>query len=145
MVVVMKPNASKEDIAKLAAELEQLNLKVSITEGHGCSILGLVGDTTAVDMDKITINQHVERVMRVSEPYKKANRLFHEADSVIDVAGVKVGGKEKIAVIGGPCSVEGKEQVVRIAEKVKAAGGTMLRGGAYKPRTSPYAFLGLGT
>ncbi len=70
MVVVMKPNASKEDIAKLAAELEQLNLKVSITEGHGCSILGLVGDTTAVDMDKITINQHVERVMRVSEPYK---------------------------------------------------------------------------
>ena len=85
MVVVMKPNASKEDIAKLAAELEQLNLKVSITEGHGCSILGLVGDTTAVDMDKITINQHVERVMRVSEPYKKANRKFHPEDTVVSV------------------------------------------------------------
>ena len=104
-----------------------------------------MGDTTVLDEKRIRANPYVENVQRVSEPYKKANRLFHEADSVIDVAGVKVGGKEKIAVIGGPCSVEGKEQVVRIAEKVKAAGGTMLRGGAYKPRTSPYAFQGLGT
>ena len=108
-------------------------------------MFGLVGDTTVLDEKRIRANPYVENVQRVSEPYKKANRLFHEADSVIDVAGVKVGGKEKIAVIGGPCSVEGKEQVVRIAEKVKAAGGTMLRGGAYKPRTSPYAFQGLGT
>jgi 3-deoxy-7-phosphoheptulonate synthase len=113
--------------------------------GTDYNVFGLVGDTTVLDEKRIRANPYVENVQRVSEPYKKANRLFHEADSVIDVAGVKVGGKEKIAVIGGPCSVEGKEQVVRIAEKVKAAGGTMLRGGAYKPRTSPYAFQGLGT
>ena len=92
MVVVMKPRTAKEDILRLAAELEQLNLQVSITEGHGCSILGLVGDTTAVDMDKITINEHVERVMRVSEPYKKANRKFHPEDTVVGVGRAKIGG-----------------------------------------------------
>ena len=144
MVVVMKPNASKEDIAKLAAELEQLDLKVSITEGHGCSILGLVGDTTAVDMDKITINQHVERVMRVSEPYKKANRKFHPEDTVVSVGSAKIGGGN-FGVIAGPCSVENEDQMVEVAQRVKAAGASMLRGGAFKPRTSPYSFQGMGT
>ena len=144
MVVVMKPNASKEDIAKLAAELEQLNLKVSITEGHGCSILGLVGDTTAVDMDKITINQHVERVMRVSEPYKKANRKFHPEDTVVSVGSAKIGGGN-FGVVAGPCSVENEDQMVEVAQRVKAAGASMLRGGAFKPRTSPYSFQGMGT
>ena len=144
MVVVMKPNASKEDITKLAAELEQLDLKVSITEGHGCSILGLVGDTTAVDMDKITINQHVERVMRVSEPYKKANRKFHPEDTVVSVGSAKIGGGN-FGVIAGPCSVENEDQMVEVAQRVKAAGASMLRGGAFKPRTSPYSFQGMGT
>ena len=142
MVVVMKPNTAKEDILRLASELEQLNLKVSITEGHGCSILGLVGDTTAVDMDKITINEHVERVMRVSEPYKKANRKFHPDDSVIDSNGVKIGGGNFV-MIAGPCSVESEEQIVAVAKAVKASGANILRGGAFKPRTSPYDFQGL--
>ena len=144
MVVVMKPHTAKEDILRLAAELEQLNLQVSITEGHGCSILGLVGDTTAVDMDKITINEHVERVMRVSEPYKKANRKFHPEDTVVSVGRAKIGG-DNFGVIAGPCSVESEEQMVEVALQVKAAGASMLRGGAFKPRTSPYSVQGMGT
>ena len=108
MVVVMKPGTAREDIQALAAQLEQLDLQVSITEGHGCSILGLVGDTTAVDMDKISINQHVERVMRVSEPYKKANRKFHPEDTVVSVGTAKIGGGN-FGVIAGPCSVESEE------------------------------------
>ena len=143
MVVVMKPHTNKEDIDRLAAELEGLNLKVSITEGHGCSILGLVGDTTAVDMDKITINEHVERVMRVSEPFKKANRKFHPEDTVVSVGSAKIGGGN-FGVIAGPCSVESEEQMIDVALKVKAAGASMLRGGAFKPRTSPYSFQGMG-
>ena len=130
MVVVMKPRTAREDIDRLAAELEQLNLKVSITEGHGCSILGLVGDTTAVDMDKIAINEHVERVMRVSEPYKKANRKFHPEDTVVQVGEAKIGGGH-FGVIAGPCSVESEEQMIEVARKVKAAGADMLRGGAF--------------
>ena len=92
----------------------------------------------------ITANPYVDNVKRIAAPYKKANRLFHPLDSVIDVDGIKVGGKEKIVVIGGPCSVEGEESVMRIAKEVKEAGGCMLRGGAYKPRTSPYSFQGMG-
>ncbi|MEA4814792.1 MAG: 3-deoxy-7-phosphoheptulonate synthase [Oscillospiraceae bacterium] len=144
MVVVMKAGTSREDIAKLAAELSELNLQVSITEGTGCSILGLVGDTTAVDMDKISINEHVERVMRVQEPYKKANRKFHPADTVVSVGSARIGGGN-FGVIAGPCSVESEEQIVAIAKAVKAAGASMLRGGAFKPRTSPYSFQGMGT
>ena len=93
----------------------------------------------------IGANPWVDSVTRVAAPYKKANRLFHEEDTVVDVSGVKVGGKEKIVVIGGPCSVEGEDCTIEVAKAVKAAGGAMLRGGAYKPRTSPYAFQGLGT
>ena len=144
MVVVMKPGTAREDIQALAAQLEQLDLQVSITEGHGCSILGLVGDTTAVDMDKISINQHVERVMRVSEPYKKANRKFHPEDTVVSVGTAKIGGGN-FGVIAGPCSVESEEQMIEVARRVKAAGASMLRGGAFKPRTSPYSFQGMGT
>lgn len=144
MVVVMKPGTSREDIAKLTAELSELNLQVSVTEGMGCSILGLVGDTTAVDMDKISINEHVERVMRVQEPYKKANRKFHPADTVVSVGSARIGGGN-FGVIAGPCSVESEEQIVAIAKAVKATGASMLRGGAFKPRTSPYSFQGMGT
>ena len=119
MVVVMKPGTQQQEIQ------------------------ALVGDTTAVDMDKISINPHVERVMRVQEPYKKANRKFHPEDSVVDVQGVKIGGGH-FAVIAGPCSVESAEQVTSIARDVKASGAAMLRGGAFKPRTSPYSFQGMG-
>ena len=145
MIISTKRGTPQAELERIIREFEAQGLSVTMIRGTEYNVFGLVGDTTVLDEKRIRANPYVENVQRVSEPYKKANRLFHEADSVIDVAGVKVGGKEKIAVIGGPCSVEGKEQVVRIAEKVKAAGGTMLRGGAYKPRTSPYAFQGLGT
>ena len=143
MVVVMKPGTQQQEIQALAHSFEEMGLQVGITNGVGCSILGLVGDTTAVDMDKISINPHVERVMRVQEPYKKANRKFHPEDSVVDVQGVKIGGGH-FAVIAGPCSVESAEQVTSIARDVKASGAAMLRGGAFKPRTSPYSFQGMG-
>ena len=145
MIISTKRGTPQAELERIIREFEAQGLSVTMIRGTDYNVFGLVGDTTVLDEKRIRANPYVENVQRVSEPYKKANRLFHEADSVIDVAGVKGGGKEKIAVIGGPCSVEGKEQVVRIAEKVKAAGGTMLRGGAYKPRTSPYAFQGLGT
>ena len=139
----MKPGTAKQDIDALVAKLKKMNLDVGITNGVGCTILGLVGDTTAVDMGKITIDPHVERVMRVQEPYKKANRKFHPEDTVVDVQGVKIGGGH-FNVIAGPCSVESAEQVTGIARAVKASGARMLRGGAFKPRTSPYSFQGMG-
>ena len=145
MVVVMKPGTRQQDIDALVSRLKELDLDVGITNGVGCTILGLVGDTTAVDMDKISINPHVERVMRVQEPYKKANRKFHPEDTVVDVSGVPIGGGDHFAVIAGPCSVESEEQIVGVARDVKAAGASLLRGGAFKPRTSPYSFQGMGT
>ena len=143
MVVIMKPGTRKEDIDALVAKFEQQGLRVGITNGVGCTILGLVGDTTAVDMDKISINPNVERVMRVQEPYKKANRKFHPEDTVVTVGKAKIGGGS-FGVIAGPCSVESEEQIVAVAEAVKASGASLLRGGAFKPRTSPYAFQGMG-
>ena len=143
MVVIMKPGTEQADIRKLVAKFETMNLKVGITNGVGCTILGLVGDTVALDEDEIMLNEHVERVMRVQEPYKKANRKFHPEDTVVDVNGIKVGGGN-FAVMAGPCSVESEEQIISIAKSVSAAGAGMLRGGAFKPRTSPYSFQGMG-
>ena len=145
MVIVMKPGVSQEKIQTLVAQLERDHgVTVGITNGVGCSILGLVGDTAHIDMDKLSLNDDVERVMRVQEPYKKANRKFHPEDTVADVAGVPIGG-DKFAVIAGPCSVESEEQITGVARDVKEAGASLLRGGAFKPRTSPYSFQGLGT
>ncbi len=143
MVVIMKPGTEQADIRKLVAKFETMNLKVGVTNGVGCTILGLVGDTVALDEDEIMLNEHVERVMRVQEPYKKANRKFHPEDTVVDVNGIKVGGGN-FAVMAGPCSVESEEQIISIAKSVSAAGAGMLRGGAFKPRTSPYSFQGMG-
>ena len=143
MVVIMKPGTEQADIRKLVAKFETMNLKVGVTNGVGCTILGLVGDTVALDEDEIMLNEHVERVMRVQEPYKKANRKFHPEDTVVDVNGIKVGGGN-FAVMAGPCSVESEEQIVSIAKSVSAAGASMLRGGAFTPRTSPYSFQGMG-
>ena len=142
MVVVMKPGTRQQDIDALVSRLKELDLDVGITNGVGCTILGLVGDTTAVDMDKISINPHVERVMRVQEPYKKANRKLHPEDTVVSVGNAKIGGGN-FSVIAGPCSVESEEQMIAVARDVKKSGATLLRGGAFKPRTSPYAFQGL--
>lgn len=108
-------------------------------------MFGLVGDTTKIDERDVLANPWIDNVTRVSAPYKRANRLFHPADSVIDCGGVKIGSKEKIAVMAGPCSIENAEQALRIAQGVKAGGAALFRGGAYKPRTSPYAFQGLET
>jgi 3-deoxy-7-phosphoheptulonate synthase len=118
-------------------------LQVGVTNGVDCSILGLVGDTTKVDEDKILLSPCVERVARISEPFKKANRKFHPEDTIVDVNGVPVGGNN-FTVIAGPCSVESEEQIVGIAKAVQDHGASMLRGGAFKPRTSPYSFQGLG-
>ncbi len=143
MVVVMKPNTPQDEVNRLVDQLQGWGLKVSITNGIGCSILGLVGDTTSVDMGKITINEHVDRVMRIQEPYKKANRKFHPEDTVVKVGNASIGGGN-FSVIAGPCSVESKEQIIQVAQDVKASGAVMLRGGAFKPRTSPYSFQGMG-
>jgi 3-deoxy-7-phosphoheptulonate synthase len=143
MVIIMKPGTAQEAINALAWQLEKDGFQVGITNGVGCSILGLVGDTTALDMGKLTLDPNVERVMRVQEPYKKANRKFHPDDTVVDVGGVKIGGGN-FAVIAGPCSVENEAQICEVAADVKQSGATLLRGGAFKPRTSPYSFQGMG-
>ena len=144
MIITMKKDAPEQEIKNLMESIEAKGVKVTMIQGTNYNLFGLVGDTTVIDDRMITANPYVDNVKRIAAPYKKANRLFHPLDSVIDVDGIKVGGKEKIVVIGGPCSVEGEESVMRIAKAVKEAGGCMLRGGAYKPRTSPYSFQGMG-
>ena len=143
MVIIMKPGTSRERIDALAHELEAKGLKVGITNGVGCSILGLVGDTTNLDADDLMLHEGVERVMRVQEPYKKANRKFHPADTTVQIGDVSI-GHGGFTVIAGPCSVENEEQIIQVAQDVKASGAKLLRGGAFKPRTSPYSFQGMG-
>ena len=121
-----------------------MGLKTHLSKGEMSTIVGLVGDTTRVDPKQFEVDECVERIMKVSEPHKLANRAFHPEDSIIDVSGVKVGGNN-LTLIAGPCSVESKEQVIEIARSIKKSGAHMLRGGAYKPRTSPYSFQGMGT
>ena len=145
MIITMKKTAPQAEADKIVKNLEAKGLSVTLIRGTDYNVFGVVGDTTGVDEKIIAANPYVDNVQRVAAPYKRANRLFHEADTVVDVSGVKVGGREEIVVIGGPCSVEGREPLLEIAREVKAAGGSMLRGGAYKPRTSPYNFQGLGS
>lgn len=143
MVVIMKPGTKTKEIEELADKFRAQGLDVGITNGVGCTILGLVGDTISLDMDKISMEPNVERVMRVQEPYKKANRKFHPEDTAIHVGGATI-GRGSFSVIAGPCSVESEEQIVGIADSVKKSGASLLRGGAFKPRTSPYSFQGMG-
>ena len=142
MVVVLKPNTKAEQIENLKAWLKSLGIATHISQGVSHTIIGLVGDTSAVDMDLIRALDIVENVQRIQEPFKNANRKFHNSDLVVDVAGKKIGGGN-FQIIAGPCSVESEEQVCEIAKRVKEAGAGLLRGGAFKPRTSPYAFQGL--
>ena len=142
MVVILKAKTSNEQINKLKQELERLGVQVNPVIGTELSILGLVGDTTKIDPSYIEANPNVERVMHVQEPFKKANRIFHPENSLIKVGNQTIGGN-KIAMIAGPCSVESKEQITLVAEEVKKYGAGFLRGGAFKPRTSPYSFQGL--
>lgn len=145
MIITCKKNAPQQEVDKIIQSFENQGLEVNLIQGANYNVFGIVGDTTVIDERKIRANKWIEDVTRIGAPYKKVNRLFHPEDSVIDVAGIRIGGQEKVVVIGGPCSVEGKEEICSLAEKVKEAGADMLRGGAYKPRTSPYAFQGLGT
>ena len=143
MVIILKKGVSSVQVESLKALLQAKNITPRVTEGQHETIIGCVGDITHHDPGLIEALDGVESVQRIQEPYKAANRKFHPADSIIDCSGVKVGGGN-FAVIAGPCSVESEEQLVGIARSVKAAGATMLRGGAFKPRTSPYAFQGMG-
>jgi len=142
MIVVLKKNPEEKQLNNLMAWLESMNISVHPTEGKMHTILGLVGDTSAVDIELLRALDIVADVKRVQEPYKNANRKFHEDDTVIPVGNTQVGGGI-FSVIAGPCSIESEEQICQVAEAVKASGATMLRGGAFKPRTSPYAFQGL--
>lgn len=145
MIITMKKTASKQDIEQVMKQLKDKGLQIHESIGENLNVFGVVGDTSQIDPKRIEANKNVESVVRVSSPYKKASRMFHPEDTIVEVNGIKIGGKEKIVVIGGPCSVEGKDMITHLAEEVKDAGGQMLRGGAYKPRTSPYAFQGMGT
>lgn len=143
MIVVLKNNPDQKQLEHLISWLEEKGIEIRFTEGKTTTIMGLIGDTASVDIDLINALDIVETVKRVQEPYKNVNRKFHPEDSVIEIApGVKIGGGN-FQVIAGPCSVESPEQICEVAEDVKKAGAGMLRGGAFKPRTSPYAFQGM--
>ncbi|ERK29549.1 MULTISPECIES: 3-deoxy-7-phosphoheptulonate synthase [Clostridium] len=143
MIVILKPKTAQEEVEKLSKSIERLGVEVHPVIGKDLIILGLIGDTTKIDARKIEANKSVERVMHVQEPFKKANRLFHPQNSEVKITDdISIGGK-KIALIAGPCSVESEDQIIGIAKNVKESGARLLRGGAFKPRTSPYSFQGL--
>ncbi len=144
MIVVLKKNTSKEHIEEFSHWLESFNVKAHPIYGQEDTVLGLVGDTSVLDIDTLRLNDIVERAMKVQEPYKQSNRKFHPEDSIIEAGGVRFGDK-KLVVMAGPCSVESDEQIGLVTERIKAAGASMLRGGAFKPRSSPYSFQGLRT
>ncbi|MBO7430663.1 MAG: 3-deoxy-7-phosphoheptulonate synthase [Spirochaetia bacterium] len=144
MVIILRDNPDQKQIDSLVSWLKEKNLDVHIIKGADQTIIGLIGDTSKIDMDSIKTMEIVEDVKRIQEPYKNVNRKFHPDDTIVDIApGIKIGGGN-FQVMAGPCSVEGSAQVLSIARAVKIAGAGILRGGAFKPRTSPYAFQGLG-
>ncbi len=143
MIIVIKDKATDNQVNELMNWLEGFRVKTNLVTGVHSRIIGLIGDTTSIDVDAVNAREIVETVKRVQEPYKKANRRFHPDDTVIEVRGRKIGGGS-LSVIAGPCSVETEDQLMRTAIAVKEAGADFLRGGAFKPRTSPYAFQGLG-
>lgn len=142
MITVLKAETTKKQRDKLIEWFESQGLKVHISEGEFQTVLGLVGDTSKIDEELVESLEMVESVKRISEPFKSANRKFHPEDSVIDILGVKIGGGN-FAIIAGPCSVESETQILEVARSIKASGASLLRGGAFKPRTSPYDFQGM--
>ncbi len=142
MIVVLKKEAPEEKKQNLISWLKELGVDIHLSEGEFQTVLGLIGDTSGIDTDLIQSLDIVDTVKRISEPFKNANRKFHPDDTVIDIDGVKIGGGN-FAIMAGPCSVESEEQLTEIAVKAKEAGANILRGGAFKPRTSPYAFQGM--
>jgi len=143
MIIVLKKGTEQQEMDRLTDMITGLGgINVNPIVGTDLTILGLIGDTSRIDHSQIESFRCVDKIMHVAEPFKKANRMFHPEPTVVDVAGVKVGGK-KLAVMAGPCSVENRDQITYVAQKVKDAGAAILRGGAFKPRTSPYSFQGL--
>ncbi|MBQ7474883.1 MAG: 3-deoxy-7-phosphoheptulonate synthase [Clostridia bacterium] len=142
MITVLKPGTTEAQKSHLIDWLKEQGLDVHVSVGQDYTVLGLIGDTSHVDMDLIASLDIVEAVKRVTEPYKQCSRKFHPDDTVVDIGGVKIGGGN-FALIAGPCSVESEEQIIAVAKAVKASGASLLRGGAFKPRTSPYDFQGL--
>ena len=143
MIIILKKDPDPAQLESLVAWLRDKGLQVHTSTGESHIVLGLVGDTAAMDIDLIAALDIVESVRRVQEPYKKANRKFHPKDTIIEVAGRQIGGGT-LTIMAGPCSVESEEQILAVAQAVKESGATMLRGGAFKPRTSPYSFQGKG-
>ncbi|WP_373781018.1 3-deoxy-7-phosphoheptulonate synthase [Jeotgalibaca porci] len=142
MIIVMKRNASANEVKEVMAHIKEVGLNPVIIEGTERDVIGVTGDTATVDIRTIRANKNIAEVLRVSEPYKLANRAFHPENTQIKVDNEIIGGKQ-LAIIAGPCSVESEEQIVNIAKRMKAAGANFIRGGAFKPRTSPYSFQGL--
>lgn len=142
MIIVMKPGIPAEEELRVKSLMEGKGFQIHESRGANFTLFGVVGDTAAFDMNQLRVYDCIDKVMRVQEPFKRANRMFHPEDSVVDVNGIKIGGK-KIIVMAGPCSVETEEQIISVAKSVKLGGAAMLRGGAFKPRTSPYSFQGL--
>lgn len=143
MIIVLKPRTSEENILRVENLIKRHGLDTHTVRGAEMTIIGCIGDTTSVDPRLFEVDTSVDKVMHVQEPYKLANRAFHPEDSIVDVSGVPI-GRGHLGLIAGPCSVESYEQVLEIAKAAKAAGANLLRGGAFKPRTSPYSFQGLG-
>lgn len=143
MIIVLKQHSGQKEIDRVENLIKTKGLDTHIVKGAGQTIIGCIGDTSRIDAKLFEVNPYVDKVIHVQEPYKLANRAFHPEDTVVDVSGVKV-GSGNMAYIAGPCSVETYEQVLSIAKDIKATGANMLRGGAFKPRTSPYSFQGLG-
>ena len=142
MIIVMKPDATKENIQKVEERLHQVGLKAHLSTGEDCTIIGVIGDRKKIANLEVSMLEGVEKTVRITEKYKLVSRHFHPEDTIVDVDGVKIGGKE-VVVMAGPCSVESIEQLREAAKAVKAGGAKFLRGGAFKPRTSPYDFQGL--
>ena len=142
MITVLKPGVAPEQIDNLVEWFEKQGLRVHISEGEYNTIIGLIGDTTKIDVELLQVIDIVESVKRISEPFKNANRKFHPDDSVIEIGDVKI-GNGNFAIMAGPCSVESEEQILEVANKVNTYGAHILRGGAFKPRTSPYDFQGM--
>ena len=142
MIIVMKPNTKEEHINSIIKRIENAGLKIDKSVGVDYTVIGVVGDTGKIDRELISSLPGVSKILKVQEPFKRANRAFKKEDTIVNVSGVKIGEKKPV-IIAGPCSVESEEQVINIAKSVKSAGASILRGGAFKPRTSPYAFQGL--
>lgn len=143
MIIVLKPRTTEENLNRVIKMVETKGLEAHVVRGEEMTIIGCIDDTVRIDPRLFEVDQSVDKVMHVQEPYKLANRAFHPEDTIVDVSGIPVGGGH-MAMIAGPCSVESEEQVIDVAKAVKEAGANMLRGGAFKPRTSPYSFQGLG-